>query len=488
MVDSEERTGEKENSVVMGDRGYEAGPWNLEQDSSLRNNSSSEGRVGLSSTVSTTSTPNMVPFLAGVAIAPSASAGAPAAIPSYGEGRGSYGGGGITQQEEKDELKDEYGSWDDFVDDPDLDALLTGSTPSQPAVQSREMEAEAKRRKIKAEVEAANMQVAAKIVAKAEEKEKLWRSLAEGANVHVLPHLHEILKRTFTSARYSQVPSSVNRRLAVGLADTVKPRALPAGPRVSATLGASASCPSSVHSFADSGVDPDVVLELHATAAFVSLRGNGIPLRNSSAGVSQGEKNIVFEYHAVREKYLDVHRMPHNPLVPQQRLLAPAFFCLVLDHARGADNGCRDTVGIGFSRDRAPLAEALRGKEWDILQLWMQAAFDPSAFPERQRRGNRGLRRRSRGQGWRRSGGSSVGVVSDPAELVRKRFEGFTRSLSTVFGFNSGVTAGCGEGAGQGSRAPLLDADIAGVFEKRQTRFESAHLAALSQEEALVRC
>ena len=155
------------------------------------------------------------------------------------------------------------------------------------------------------------------------------------------------------------------------------------------------------------------------------------------------------------------------------------------------------------------LVEALRGKEWDMLQLWVQAALDPLAFPSPRRSGDRHRRLRPSRQG-RAGGGSSSGAggASEPSDIVRKRFEDFTRCLSTAFapgvsaGYGSDGGGGGGAGGGGGSyggygggrdgkawkRTQAVDTDVGGAFEKRLSRFEQAQLASLSRDEVKVRC
>lgn len=527
-------------------------------------------------------------------------------------GTGARTDGGTTQpevegeeEEEVDqELRDEYGSWDGFADDADLDALLTGCTPSQSqtgavlAQQAKEEEEEKERRRCAADKAAADAQaavVAAAAAAAKEEEDNTWRYLAESAQTHVLPHLPEILKKTWTMARYAQGTSSSTsfaapRFAAAAAADpeaatlsaSRPPRLMMgsarglAGSSSNSASGLAATSVGGSHSgsgslapssrpssplLADSEVDASVVLELHASAALLWLRGSidGVNGDSSShgsevrqqgrgAGRSNGSSSGGRGgYRAVRDRYLDLHQMSHNSssLVPQQRLLAPAFFCLALDRAcghgvcdepdkdnrsnvvsplqqqgaRGSSGGAvcdeqgeGETTGdgrVGRSPDVSdgrvvsmllpkptpPLLEALRGREWNMLNLWMQAVLDPLTFPVRQRGGREDDRGRSsshaRGSGGpqRRPGG---GGSNKPSDLVRERFEAFTRCLSAAFG-PEGLGVGCRrrdrEVGDRGERAavPSLDASVAGVFEKRLTRLEPAQLAALSSDEAKVK-
>ncbi|CAN0061225.1 unnamed protein product [Scytosiphon promiscuus] len=104
----------------------------------------------------------------------------------------------------------------------------------------------------------------------------------------------------------------------------------------------------------------------------------------------------------------------------------------------------------------------------------MQAALDPLTFPGRSQR-------RCRGGGG--GGGDARGSGMEPPGIVLERFDSFTRHLSAAFGVTRGHGGGVSEVGGQ-RPPPPIDADVAGVFEKRLVRFEPAQLAALSSEEA----
>lgn len=454
-----------------GQRGYAMGWWNLDPDGRLRSSNSSGG------------------------------AGEPA--PNHGANSGA--GTGEATQPGQDVLEDEWGSFP-CLDDAALNAILGGSAASQPSAQQQA-------------AAAAAAETAAAEAAVEEERQKTWLSLADGARTHALPHLHEILKTTYTIARYAQgssasssssVPSfssfthrrnpaapSAASSSSSSTARGVPPRAA-ATTAVSTAVGASSSSSSLaatgrsssssaafLSSIESSRVDAGTLLELHAAAALVVLHGSG----------SRHIDEPCSTYNTVRDKYLEVHRMAHSPLVPQQRLLAPAFFCLALGSASGKDANDGDNGGSrqhrsgietspGGSpcprppRPAPPLLEALRGREWEVLQLWVQAALDPLVFPVSQRR-----HRLSRGG---RDGGRRAS--REPSDIVRDRFEGFTRCLSAAFGDGGGARGNERSGMdGARERSPPLDADVAGVFEKRLVRFEPARLAALSSEEARVR-
>eukprot|EP00903_Cladosiphon_okamuranus_P013658 g12719.t1 len=455
---------------------------------------------------------------------------------SSGGGGGAGAGGGAdepgrsrtgkaAQPGQEDVLEDEWGSFN-FLDDPELNAILSGGAVSQPSEQQQQQQQQ--------QQVAAAAAAAAAVAAVEEEQHKTWRSLADGAQTHILPHLHEILKTTYTIARFAQGSSSSSfssasssssfthrRNCSAATSATssssstargVPPRVATVAAATAAGVGASSSSSSSaatLSSIESSRVDAGILLELHAAAALVALHGSssssgGSSRRGGGAGGGGGSSGSVggepcFAFSAVREKYLEVHRMAHNPLVPQQRLVAAAFFCLVLgsataNGANGGDNDSSSQIPSGIEtnpgggrcpprppRLARPLLEALRGREWEVLQLWMQAALDPLVFPVSQRRHR--LSRRGGG------GGDGRGATREPSDIVREHFEGFTRCLSAAFG---GVGGGGGGGGGSSrvdgtqDRPPPLDADVAGVFEKRLVRFEPAQLAALSSEEARV--
>ncbi|CAM9343688.1 unnamed protein product [Pylaiella littoralis] len=513
----------------VGRRGYAMGWWRLDLDGRLTSSNSSSGggdnnsgscRVGGSAL-------NRINADAGVRAG---------------------GGGGVTQPAEQQVLEDEYGSLS-FFDDPELDAILSGSVPSQSSTQQQVAAVE---------TEAAEAAEAAKVAAIDKEQEEIWSSLADGARKHVLPHLYEILRKTYTVARYAPgsstpaLPSSASfdhhhhhrnpaassataslssAAVARGAPPRASTMATSAGNRGGgngsssssslATTGRSSSSPSSLSSSSStaavlssvdfSRVDVGTLLELHSTAALVALRGSSSGSRNSSSSSGSGSQysrdfgangrsgsgggggDSGPGYNAVRDKYLDVHRMAHNPLVPQQRLLAPAFFCLALGGGGGHDDddyrqrhsGAYSSPGGSryptSQRPAPPVLEALRGREWEIVQLWMQAALDPLVFPVSQRRRNL-----SRGSG---GGGSGRRSSREPSDIVRERFEGFTRCLSAAFGTDGGSGGGSsreGQRQQQQQQQLPLDADVAGMFEKRLVRVEPAQLAALSPEETAV--
>lgn len=493
---------------VVG-RGYGMGWWRLDPDGRLRSSNSGSSRVGES---------------------PLDRINADAA----------GAGGGASQPAEQRVLEDEYGSLSLF-DDPDLDAMLSGSVSSQSGTQQQVAAAEA---------------AAAATIEK--EQEEIWSSLADGARKHILPHLYEILRKTYTVARYAPGSSSCSSVLssfdhnhrnpataaAASLSSAAAARGAP--PRVAitatssgnrgggggssggggnagasssslATTGRSSSSSTSsstaavLSSVDSSRVDAGTLLELHSTAALVVLHGSsssssshisgnggktfGTGGRSASGGGAAaagsgrggGVRDPGSGYNAVRDKYLDMHRMAHNPLVPQQRLLAPAFFCLALgDGCGNADKDYRQrpsstnsspgcTRYVSSQRPAPTLLEALRGREWEVIQLWMQAVLDPLAFPVSQRRYN--VSRGSVGSGGGRRSSR------EPSDIVRERFEGFTRCLSSAFG-------GGGDSSGEISwteQRLSLDADVVGMFEKRLVCLEQAQLAALSSEEAAVR-
>lgn len=415
------------------------------------------------------------------------------------------GGGGSGAEEvaarqaqcldEGDETRDEYGSWDGFAEDAELDALLTGGTSSQPWTQSQSPEEEAEKRRLEAakEAEAA----AAKEAAKKEEEESAWRSLAEGARSHILPYLHEIVKKAFTVARFAEGSSAP--RLAHGTSVAPFSRnekgvgelfAVGAGVL---TMESSRSSAGAVDSSARLEVDASIALELHASAALLLIRGGtGTGNSSMSGNRRREEKHDSSGFHAVRARYLDVHRMANNPVVPQQRLLAPAFFCVALAEAQGRSGDVIDQseckthperatppLSSAFSAHPAPIVtEAVRGREWELLHMWMQAAFDPLAFPVSRRRA---ARSRSR-----RSGRGALGA-SEPSEIVRERFPEFTRALRVAFGSSAAAGGRAGGEWGEDRETLPLDEDIAGVFDKRLTRFEGLQVEVLSLEEARVR-
>ena len=495
------------DAAGAGQRGYAMGWWRLEPDGRLRRSNSGGGGAD-----------------------------------EPGLNRGANAGAGTTgeaaQPGPEDVLEDEWGSYT-FLDDPELNAILSGGAASQPGAQQQELAAAA----AAAEAAAAEASVAAAAAAAAEEeRQKTWQSLADGARTHVLPHLHEILKTTYTIARYAQGSSASSASLASSSTSSaargVPPR--PAATAASTAVGASSSSSlaatgrssstpaAALLSIESSRVDAGTLLELHAAAALLVLHGCsggnrtfGVSGRSGSGhggdgggggsrGGGGGSRGGVdgepgSTYNAVRERYLEVHRMVHSPLLPQQRLLAAAFFCLALgssgtsNSANGGDDssgggggdqhGSSIDTGLGGGEGRRPcplrpappLLEALRGREWEVLQLWMQAALDPLVFPVSQRR-----HRLSRGDGGG-GGGGGRGANREPSDIVRERFEGFTRCLSDAFGGGDGDGDGGGGGGGAGGGNGSLDADVAGVFEKRLVRFEPAQLAVLSSEEARVR-
>lgn len=438
---------------------------------------------------------------------------------------------GAAQPEQQGEgLEDEFGSMD-FLFSPELDAMLGGSTPSQSSAQQQAAGA--------AQAEAVAAEAAAvEAAAIVKEREKIWQSLAVGARAHILPHLNEI-SRTYTAARYAQGSSSSSSAAAVATAAAaaaaaaaaetvaVASRAAPSVPHPGAegrgsapalaSSSVSATGGSSSSSAADfSRVGAGTMLELHASAVLVDLHGSGSGGDRSfgsggrstsgsggdrsfgSGGriTSGGGRGVVGRgipgcgYNDACVRYLGIHRMKDSHLVPQQRLLAPAFFCLVMgdggdigvsasgtattrndhQHHHSISSSSSSSLGGGQSsaspRPAPPWLEILRGREWEVLHLWMQAALDPLAFP----RGHR--RSRDRGDDRRSS--------REPAGIVLEGFESFTRHLSAAF---SGA-GGLGGGDPAGGRP--LDSDVAGVFEKRLVRFEPAQLAALSSEEAQV--
>lgn len=483
-----------------GERGYAMGWWHLEPDGRLRSGNSD------------------------------VAAGEP--VPNHGSGANSGAGTGEEDQPGRDQdvLEDEWGSFT-FVEDPELDAILGGSAASQPSAQQQASAAET--------TAAAGAEVEAEAEAEAveEERRKMWLSLADGARTHILPHLQEILKTTYTVARFAQGSSSasssssfahrynpaalsaVSSSVSVAAARGVPPRTAAtvasstavvasSSTSLAATGRSSSSSAAVVSSIESSRVDAGTLLELHAAAALLALHGSGGGKSfgaggrsGSGGGARGGGSESCSANNAVRERYLEVHRMAHSPLVPQQRLLAPAFFCLALGSGsgKGAEDGENGNSGgqhrsdtetsPGGTRRPCPprpapsLLEMLRGREWEILQLWVQAALDPLVFPVSQRR-----HRLSRGGSG--GGGGGRGASREPSEIVRARFEGFTRCLSNAFGGGGDGAGGSGSSGMEGSRErspPLLDADVAGVFEKRLVRFEPAQLAALSSEEARVR-
>ena len=527
----------------VASRGYAMGWWRLEQGGNLRRSASSGG--GGSSSISSgeclvraspnsnrPSAPEGIICVDGGVTALGAGVSAKMAGQDNAAGEGyaaaSSGAGGTTPPADEDDQRDEYGSWDGFADDADLDALLSGRSTTPAGNQSGDMAAAVALSE--AEASAASAAAAAATVAaaaekKTQEEQELWQSLARGAQTHVLPHLHDILKRSYTIVRFAQGPSSSCRRITSATASGA-PRSMSTGARGSSTLaeappdaalGKSAAGAPWAALPGDSEVDARLALELHAIAAFVSLRGslggNGVGDGSNHGSNRRDGKAGSFGYHTVRDKYLDVHRMTGNPLTPQQRLLAPAFFCIALGLHRVVGRGSGDAMyarrgeatpegrslcveGCPPSRPASLLAEALRGKEWDMLQLWVQVALDPLAFPSPRRSNDRHPRRRSSRQG--RAGNGSGRGSSEPSDVVRKRFEGFTRCLSAAFA--PGVTAGCGsdgggdKGGGSGGRggrgwqqAQTIDKDVVGVFEKRLSRFEPAQLASLSSNESKVR-
>lgn len=405
-----------------------------------------------------------------------------------------------------DETRDEYGSWDGFIEDAELDALLTGGTSSQPWTQSQAPEEEAEKRRLEAaKAEAA----AAKEAVRKEEEESAWQSLAEGARSHILPHLHDIVRKTFTVARFVEGSSAACLAHGTNVAPCSRDEkgvgessAVDAGVLQIERLRSSAAAAGAVDSSVRLEVDASIALELHASAALVLIRG-GTGTGNSSISSNRRreEKHDSSGFNAVRAKYLDVHRMANNPVVPQQRLLAPAFFCVALANAQGRSSDTIEQRDCETQRERetpplsgtffahpAPIVtEAVRGREWELLYMWMQAAFDPLAFPVSRRRAGR-----SRGQ---RSARGALGA-SEPSEIVKERFPEFTRALRVAFG--SSAAAGDGAEVRGGRRGDgwereedretlPLDEDIAGVFDKRLTRFEGLKVEVLSLEEARVR-
>lgn len=396
-----------------------------------------------------------------------------------------------------DETRDEYGSWDGFVEDAELDALLTGGTSSQPWTQSQAPEEEAEKRRLEAEKEAEA--ASAKEAAKKEEEESAWRSLAEGAQSHILPYFHDIVKKAFTVARFVEGSSAARPAHGISVAPCSRNEK---GVGESSVVGAgvfpmessrsSAAAAGAIDSSARLEVDASIALELHASAALILIRGGtgtGTGNRSISGNRRREETHDSSGFHAVRARYLDVHRMANNPVVPQQRLLAPAFFCVALAKAQGRrgdpieQNECKThperatpSLSSALCAHPAPIVtEAVRGREWELLHMWMQAAFDPLAFPVSRRRAAR-----SRG---RRSERGALGA-SEPSEIVRERFPEFTHALRVAFGSSAAARGR----AGKEDRDTLpLDEDIAGVFDKRLTHFESLQVEVLSLEEARVR-
>ena len=415
----------------------------------------------------------------------------------------SWDGGG-------DEMRDEYGSWDGLCDDAELDALLTGgsSVHSVTQTQATEVEdAERERRRLEAAKAIADAQAAsaAAVAAAArdkEEEERAWRSLAEGARLHVLPYMFEIIKKAFTVARFADGSTSAAR---LGAGALVAPRSKDAEagmyPFPAVGAGVSPREGSCVE------LDASVALGLHASAALVTLRGTNDGTARGGRGSGdrcQGKKNHDnSSFYVVRSKYLEVHRMAHNPIVPQQRLLSPAFFCVALDIAQYDEHvDCGDGDGSGgdvreneiyvgpsnaphcgvlFSRPNPIVSEIIKGREWELLQLWIQAAFDPLVFPASRRRGDRS---RGRGNRFGSRGRGALGA-SEPSEIVRERFQGFTLALRVAFG--SGTAGGRRRDEPEGQDMSPLDADVSGVFEKRLTCFEAATLQELTLDEARVR-
>lgn len=513
-ADTQLSVGREALSAATTDRGDETG----------RQNSAPNGRAASTSTAcaSITCPPTDAPFMTGDSPLSSVMEGT--ATSDIREQHASFVGEADARaapgEKQGGELRDEYGSWDGFADDIDLDCLLTGSdAPSQSQYQTSEGRGDVGVRRFEAretdaavavatrEAEATAAKTAAAQEAAAvklkeiDEEENAWRSMAEGARTHVLPHLHEILKKSYTVARFapSSLPSSSasSRRVTAG------------GVRDSAASAASSGDGNSP--VIDSEVNAAVVLKLHAAAALVSLRGSegtASRARVGNGNVRQSGKSVGPGYLAIRERYLDVHRMAFNPLVPQQRLLAPAFFCLLLYHAGGQDgNGSNGGLvgleqqdaratspapsrctSVNLTRPVPMLLEALRGREWDILQLWMQAALDPLAFPVRRRRGHRDRRRPHR---WQQTN-SSAESADDLSDLVREKFEGFTRYLRAALGTESGVGRRLEAWDSHlerrtATRAAMVDSDITGVFQKRLTCVATTQLAALSSGEARVR-
>lgn len=482
------------------------------------------------------------------------------------------GGGGGDQPEcsEQNDMEDEYGSWDHFLGDPGLEALLSGVTSraingttqseytqtQQDNQEQKEPGAEEQDEQLAAEIAMATaMEEAAAVAKRQKEKEETWRSLAAGARAFVLPHLPEILKRAWTSARYAQGdPSSSTGSLQAVAPSHVTPGGggvgvhggrvgFAGGSRytssnittpVAMTMSFSARNVGAAVALANLEVDAGVVLKVHASAALLALRGSmyGVNGDDKSYSDNRGDNGHHFDYSSVREKYLELYRTALNPLVPQQRLLAPAFFCLVLDSAcegsknSGVGGGSSPDIGNtvpqegdthhGSSRrddreqnfqwwlgpspadvrpPRLLLRETLRGREWEVLQLWMQAALDPIAFPVPPRRGggnrdHRGRRYSSRGD-WNRTGGgrgSGDGAGTDePSDIVRERFEAFTHCIAKAFGSGVGEkwgnrAAGDCDGGGVQRTRPNAD-DVTGVFEKRLTRFDLGQRAVLSRDE-----
>lgn len=438
------------------------------------------------------------------------------------------GGDGVQDEREEEENKmDEYGSWDDFVDNAELEALLSGGTQKSTTrvnMTQTQQDTEAEQQygcpfaaETAAAEEAQAAAAAAAVTKENEEREKMWLSLADGARMHVLPRLPEIVKRAWTIARYAQdglsssssVQAASTRNSSYGVASSHGGGVGIVGKLSGCKLSgckepAPIPQPTSAtesgfgQSLGDSDVDADVVLRLHASAALVALRGK-IATTTTNRGGNDSQNCTDYDYCNVREKYLDLHRMAQNPLVPQQRLLAPAFFCVTLESAGEADgvggggdneleeSGPHPGGFYGLRRPGFLLQEALEGREWEVLQLWMQAALDPMAFPAPPRRRgevNRvhGHRFPRRGGDW--AGGGSGAGLGEPSHLVRERFEVFTHRLARAFGFEKGSMGGSDirrEGR------PFVDADeVRGIFEKRLIRFEPSQWAALSKHESKV--
>lgn len=497
---------------------------------------------------------------------------------TVGAGSGSCSGRG-GDSEEQDEMQDEYGSWDHFLEDVDLEALLAGggqntiATAPCDTIQTqldkrRAEEREQQQMKERNEKLAAEAVAAAEKAANQQKEEELWQSLAASARTHVLPHLPEIVKRAWTIARYAQGESSSSSVTLQGSSPLVySSSASPCptsnsfsarggggvgvggrvgfatGPRhthqplAAMTAPYSASGTDAAAPLAVFEVDAGVVLQVHAAAALLALRG-------SISGVSSSSNNYdntlrKMDYASVREKYLELHRATPNPLLPQQRLLAPAFFCFVLENVcegGGGGSDCssdgggdgdfvggggstsergRQNPGRGSSRrggeegnDRAThgsppavtylgprrqmiLRETLRGREWEIMHLWMQTALDPIVFPVPLRRGesrrdyNPGGRHFSAQRGWNMTSGGSD--ADDPSDVVRDRFDAFTDGLAKAFR-SGGAEARSDDrvrGGGSGrARLTHQDADdLVGVFDKRLTCFEPEQRASLSKDE-----
>ncbi|CAM9898223.1 unnamed protein product, partial [Discosporangium mesarthrocarpum] len=437
--------------------------------------------------------------------------------------------------EDKGVLEDEYGSWD--FEEVDLDDILSEhgnqtGTRSQPAT---EISPPARARTgagTGASAVTATETAAAEAAAAAEEA---WGRLAEGMKEHVLPHLRRISRKSWTSARYT-LPSLVHGARQPAHHFSGHGQANTHGPsRVNPVAGARRSrdpsavvAPSADHA-SDHPVDQDpnllnlggavhvptgfladagVILELHASAALaIFCRGKGGAQAHCPRSQDQG-------WVEVRRHYLSLHSQSPDPAVPEQRLLAAAFFSLALGKARqamvvlglvprvtgqssgstamarsGAGGGDRGSgISVARCQERNLLAEMLRGVEWEVLQLWVQSALDPMSFPQPPRRVRRRGLRRSRSEDARRMQG-----MRQPSDLIRDSFEGFTECLATAFGVAQGRGGGRSSSTSNNSTTRSGTSDVGGgdhglkgVFERRLTKFEVDELADLSEQERQV--